>query len=860
MKKSLIEKLGKFNPMRPYVWELKITESEFRSLEEDLCGYTPNASHKEDALKMIVYIAEWYKRRYTCKAKKAYQQTFGGTKPDLETAWQTLGIDEQYLYRGENGQKLTLYSTFILSGLAVKFERQKNERSFLRALCRVYNDEDESFDRVVDSNHSTAFKESIAKGHCLRHFLEAIITSKEMADEALPYAKEDIDDSETEVTLLIELIREINYEVNKSKFRYEWIVTAIPGDSLMSRKLHLWLNPEEKGKLHQLLRMERLKKWGFAEPENMRYIQLGVRYWNGNAVVKEPDFHHPDLYYRNTGDASIGFICEKENYAVCRNVPVVAFDRIQLIAWQEDGTELSNPVQEDTVDFDAMQLYRLAEGEDDWTSRVSNQKETALLFADNWEIADTSVDKLYERKTFYNKKVGEGNGMSWCYIQTSVTIKDDAETRTYYNRQGYDHIVARRYDDTISYVADGKVMWHHADDEESPETVTPISLIFGKKDIIAYHTESKDGEEDQCQVGEIELCEYKRNGNYTPWTEADAPAYGYVELRITVKGRPTLFKAFYLPQPITRDLEAKAIRYCNQKKEEQVYDDKANIEAAMRKRQVLEPTVIVNVGTETDRIAIPVYRPVCLKEIIYNDNLLKYAEEATYELPYILRTHMKVRSYGEHGFQAYDCALLSGLHKLIKEKRPNNPNAAWASSAAWEKGDTYQASAIDHNAPDFLLLKMGEKRQRELNGEDFYFWNYDQSQPLVKMPRKGVTSPQDWGMIFQSNKRNRTGKNFYPLYNEEDDDIFEDDGGEHFDNVSLVQCFKMAVEHELHFFTLTPLKNLTEEDFNEQLLVPLLEEYKGALPREIGMGVRRFIEEYDFTDKEKYYNIINQDK
>lgn len=209
---SLKDKLQRFNPKRPYVWELKITEDEFRSLEADLCGYTPDASKKDDALKMLVYLAEWYKRRYTNKAKKDYQKTFGDKKPDLEMVWKTLAIDNQYLYRGESEQKMFLYSTFILSGLAVKFERQKNEKPFLRALCRVYNKEDESFDRVVDSNHSIAFKESIAQGHSLRDFLEAIITSQDNVD-ALPFAKEDYDNPDTEVALLIELIREINYEL-----------------------------------------------------------------------------------------------------------------------------------------------------------------------------------------------------------------------------------------------------------------------------------------------------------------------------------------------------------------------------------------------------------------------------------------------------------------------------------------------------------------------------------------------------------------------------------------------------------------------------------------------------------------------
>lgn len=856
MQKSITDKLSRFNPQCPYVWELKITEDEFSSLEKDLCGYTPNETNKEDALKILVYLAEWYKRRYTNRTKKDYQKTFGGRKPNLDIVWTTLSIDDRYLYRGENGQKLYLYSTFILSGLAVKFERQKNEKPFLRALCRVYNEEDVSFDRIVDSNHSIAFNESVVQKHCLRDFLEAIIASKDNV-YALPYAKDDYDNPEIEVALLVELIREINSEVNKSKFRFEWIVTSIPGNNLITRRLRIWLNPEEKGKRHQLLHIDRLKKWGFTEPENMCYIRIGVRYWDGKNVIKEPNFHRPDIYYRNTGDKSIGFICENVDYVNCNKVPVQHFDKIQLITWSEDGTELPIPILEEEIDFNAMQLYRLEDGEDDWTSRVNNQKETSLLFSDKWIIANSSIDKDFERKSFYNSKIGEGDSVSWCYIHTSVTIECKDKTRTYYNRQGYDHIIAKRYNDTIDYTADGKVLYHYAEEEDSPETITSIYLIFGKQDIIAYHTETKDGEDDSCDETEIQLCEFKKNGNYTPWTEIETPKYGYVELRLTIKGKQTLFKAYYLPMPIVRNLESNTIHYHNIT-EKLVYDDKADIEESIRKRQVLEPTIMLNIGSKNSYVSVPVFRPVRLKEVCYDGKIQDYINDDVYELPYILHNHVVFHSYGENGYNEYNCSHLSGFHKLIKDKRPNNPNAVWASSAAWENGDSYKASEVDANAPDFLMIKMGEQVQNKLNNEEFYFWDYNKDHHLVRMPRREVTAPNDWGVIFQSNKRNRTGKNFYPLYNEVDDDIFDDDYVDHFENVSIIQCFNIAIEHELYFFTLTPLKKLSEEEFNTQLLLPILNEYEGTLPHDIYLGLRRFIEEFDFQEKDKYYNKITQ--
>jgi hypothetical protein len=311
-----------------------------------------------------------------------------------------------------------------------------------------------------------------------------------------------------------------------------------------------------------------------------------------------------------------------------------------------------------------------------------------------------------------------------------------------------------------------------------------------------------------------------------------------------------------LPKPIERDLEANTIHYYSNT-EALVYEDKIDIQNTINKRQVLEPTVLLNIGTKASYVSVPIYRPLKLREIIYDNRILDYVKDGAYELPYILHNHIVLHSYGENGYKEYNCAFLTGVHELIKEKRPNNRNAAWASSAAWEKGDKYRATEIDINAPDYLMVKIGERMQKELNKEDFYFWDYDQEHPLVKMPRRGVTTPEAWGVVFQSNKRNRTGKNFYPLYNEEDDDIFDEDGEDHFENISIIQCFKIALEHELYFFTLTPLKNLSEEEFKNKLLFPILKDYNGAPPSEICVGLRRFVEEFDYQDKDKYYCILN---
>ena len=199
---------------------------------------------------------------------------------------------------------------------------------------------------------------------------------------------------------------------------------------------------------------------------------------------------------------------------------------------------------------------------------------------------------------------------------------------------------------------------------------------------------------------------------------------------------------------------------------------------------------------------------------------------------------------------------------IVHEKESNSKTETTIADSGMEKGEMDMIEVEKEKNQELLVLG---KKYNEINlaynqvlDNIKAMKEYDQNHPLVKMPRRGVTAPDDWGVVFQSNKRNRTGKNFYPLYNEEDDDIFEDDSEDHFENVSIIQCFKIAIEHELYFFTLTPLKNLSEEEFNKQLLLPILKEYDGTPPPEICNGLMRFVEEYDYQDKDKYYSKINQ--
>lgn len=114
--KQLIEKLQAFNPNLPYIWQMRLTKADYGEIAGIIAGKRLDLTTKDDALLSLVYIAEWYKREYTNRNKDGYKTVFGGGKPDLKQIWDTLGIDQKFLYEGETG-KLRLYSTLYLAVL-----------------------------------------------------------------------------------------------------------------------------------------------------------------------------------------------------------------------------------------------------------------------------------------------------------------------------------------------------------------------------------------------------------------------------------------------------------------------------------------------------------------------------------------------------------------------------------------------------------------------------------------------------------------------------------------------------------------------------------------------------------------------
>lgn len=870
MQKSIIDKLSRFNPQRPFIWELGITNDEFIHLKGEICQSTPDLNKKEDALKSLVYLAEWYKRKYTNSNQTGYLDAFHGVKPNLEKIWNTLGVNHDFLYQSKDGKNLYLHSTFILSGLAIKFEYQRDETPFLKKLCTIFNASDEErmvddpFESIVDKSHSIAFGCSMGlRGHCLREFFNAIINSTHW-----PYAQEDIDNDDTQIRALVERIRTINNDVKRSKFRLEWIINASAGDNLITRKLRLWLNPEENdSKKRHLLRHDWIQeKWGLNNPGELRYISIGLKYYLDDHLVQDADQCHPEMMFRNTGSSEVGFIGDVEDYSLCNRVPVQHFNKVVIICWDEDGIE--HEIITEQID-DAMQFYRIDKYEDLWTDRTSPQKETALLFSKEYSIADVSNDKDFEVKYFYNKKYGEGESVNWCPINVSVTIqnKNGKLLDPFLNKQGYSKIIPQLYHYDIQYNEEGKLTWRHYDEDDVTETTGFISFIYKKEDIRIRFSKEKENEGNEDVEYEIispDSIQFKSdNGTYIEWDKDNQPQLGVNYLRVYARdrlinkdGKP--YPIFYLPGGISRDCHNSIISYY----EGDILiekDCKDDIDASIRRRTILNPCIVVSIRSKDDVIDIPIYQPTLIKEICYEGKIIRYnGSDDSFVIPYIKKDSLEIHDYSEDGYISYPCRNLVGLHQLILRKRPNNPNAGWASSAAWENGDSIPARELDTDAPEWLFLNFGDRRQSRIETKgSFYFWDYDKDKDEVRIPSRIITVPDQWGLIFESQRNEKLLQNHYPLMNEEDDDDWDDDGVDHYANVDVVKCFNMAIKHNLYFFTFTPLKKLFIEQFRSQLMDPIL--ISENKTEEQIKGLLRFADEFGYESlKERIIVELNK--
>lgn len=726
---------------------------------------------------------------------------------------------------------------------------------FLKGLCRIYHGENYTLENLDEASRAAAFRESIKRQHSLYEYMKEILNGE------MPFHEDDLQDAASDVNRFVATIKAANDEILKVKFRFEWQVIFSPDYTFMTRRLNLWLKPEEVGGgLHQYLRYDRVHLWGVPNPEKQLHLFIYIRFKRGDEVIEPSTMENPIITYLNHSvNDFVAFGVEKG--VLIKNIPTSRFDKIEIVVKDDDGNEYLAQTQNTT---EYIQLWRQGDYGEAWSSTQNTQKETAVLFSNRCNLKDETFSEEVYRKRFRDQKFGTTDTWNWIYIYDCVSFLDEqGKEINLYNRIGYDQVTTRIYTDTIRYVGGGKVKHYYIDDPDISDEyeVDELPLIFGWEDVIVRHFATKDDilHAQPEEETEAEMIEFKQeNGRYAEWTKMDEPPYGEVTLRVTIKGKPLLFTVVYLPRmdkasPIKRDFESTLIRYKNVDGTEAELQDEIPMDG-----NPLSPTLPVRYGEDESYYEVDVYRPTLLKEVMLDGKIIEYLnDEEKLNLPYIFKDRVQLNDFSEKGYQAYECRNLSSIYSQDFINISGNPSVGEAALNAWRNDNHYVGKLLDAMTPESLVVCFGNDQEHSSwKDEQALYWNYDEkTEPEPINPDEDADS-KSTGVIFQDIS---TTENLQcNLGTDIDNDPWAWEDIDESVTESLLKCFEVANHYGTYFFLMKPLRNMERDKVVSEIYEPLLEKRNGTLTPEDKQGLLRFSEESGFDWQEFNIHIDNE--
>lgn len=813
----LFQRIDEMDLKRPYVWRLRISEGEFDALEAAV------EAERTTPLQNVVYLAEWYKRRYDGGRARPVREF------DCASLFSDSGIDQaNNLFETENGNKVWQYSIFVLGGVAIPFELGKRDTRFLKELCRIYYGEEGDVDRLGgrDRGRAIAFRESVRRRGSLYEFVQAALS------DGKPFAEDDLSDDKSQVNLFLKRIEHANDEVLKSKFDLEWVIGYERAAAYMTRKLRLTLKPESLGGLnHQYLKFERVRQWGIARPEICKRLLIGVRFYQDREIVAEPDFAKPILEFATTGNAATGFVAwQTERRSRKIDAPTGRFNAVEIVAKEDAGAEHSVEV------FKLepwMQVFRVPDKYNEWTSQHCAQRESALICPSDFEILEAGVPAEIQRKSFWAKGETPSERFQWRPIVDKVIFHtSDGQEIALYNRQGYDQIVAWPHRELLRY-RDGLVCYSEESEDEIEETLLP--LVFGRQDLIVRHFETRNDLQEDPDGAEFEeedkKIEFLDRGAYREWTDAEAPHQGKTILRVTVKGVPRRFVVYFLPIEITRNCDRGEIT-CG----DEVLSDRI-----VRDGSPTEPVYCKSFGSDSAFVSLEIWRPTKHKEIIRGDKVVRYVEDGeSASVSYVLKDDLVIHDFSENGFREYRCSDIGSVYRLPFFDPTNDSHLQAYESAV----SVRVADALDDRAPDWLEVNLSARFAKDETVK-LYYWDYLPGSVLREVEDDSVCQGDD--VVFHG-LRDYKGISVFACRISEPNP-FSDTGDAL--RANLVGCFEMATEHRVYYFLMQPLRE-ANIDLLKDLYEPLKAKRGGRFSEEDRLGLFRLAEEFGFDWGKKY--------
>ena len=808
-----------------YVWELRLTEDEFLQLENEISRSIAAAKSqkhlftRENALYTIVYVAEWYKRRYngldtdkdTCVVKldDNCKQLWGNSIYDSNT----------YVYDASSNpdkpSRQWIRSLYLMGGLALQQELNRvNDDRFLVELCRLYHGESTDIMSIDDRTRSIPFQCSITEKHSLFHYIASILKGD------YPFAKEELDDPQSLANQFIQRINDANIKAQKEKFDFEWVVIYNGLHASASRNLKVKLRPEEiGGKLANYISFERAKRyWDIPNIENVGKLSFDLSFIDKGRVVQLPNFKQPFMTFEYS-DEGFDYAGDIDRIYY-QNVPIGDFTDIQV--WVKYGDEIKAIGA--PISFPGyIQIYKNPKDNRTWTSHRIAGVESAVLLSPRCRIKSQKEGYQCENLNYVNKNK-QSEPVSWCPIYATVTIVNgDGQEVQLRNAIGKYQLLVKRYSDTIRYINSVQVDHTYIFNNTSPDR-DRIPVLFGWEGLELLFYSKEDAEAESVPLSECTIEWSQANSRYISLQQQEPPL-GKCTFRVTwdKKAQTQNLNVFYVPfakegdaYPLWRDLENQYIR-CNV---EGFQDMSVPYE---KNNQPVDDVVEYRLGTDDDYVMLQIYRPIAISELYRGNRLIDYIDEDVVSLPLLSASEYSIRRFDK-----------DGVHRLIPIVDDTNVLLGGFASTTPLNAALYTRSHQENSIKYYIT------KENTGGTSQWYAWDYC-SEPIP------VENPDAWkgdGIVFESYKDVEYIRECVrPVYKQTSFFAIYPPKGV----LSDVDCFDIISDHRTYYILFRPMQQLAaRKNFVKELFIPLVQKRAGMLKDADYTNLYRYAREFLF--------------
>ena len=812
---KVLERISGLDLNKPYFWTLRIDEDEYVSLREYVKAELERdkgIAIRTNSLRIMAYIAEWYKREYD-GANSPVEMKLDST--DLSQLWKSSGIDIDRFVASDNGSHRWLYSIYVLGGLAARYEMNRaDDGRFLRKLCRLFHGED--IEISVGDQNALAFRKSISEKQSLFGYLREIFNGK------MPVAESDMSAGSLFAGFRDMIVNANIRSLTKTdKFQISMGLSIITESEMARRVLSIRMRPEEVGAgCHCYIRYDRMLAWGFKDPDVILWLKMSLRFLYHGELVKDTDFSKPARQWNHTGWRDSGMLCRGEAVFHYNDVPCSRFDMVEFVMLASTG-------EEQTIgkwSYAGYAEFHLSDPRSCfWTSKSGGRaKSTGVMFDDVWSpVPSIRLERFVLIDA--DDHVSESH-VNWIRVEAPFALTNGViTTETFYPKEGIQKLALKRYTNLIEYNPEGTFRVTAAGNEEYQ-----LSVIFYRNDVMVSITD-----ENGDRFVFPDMVEFMEGGQYYAWTEERKPKGGIVRLRVAIGDRKFMASVVLLTpldsvHPTVRDLDTRRLLY-RSGGEIKIEEDKLFF--SDRPMKVSE-TCLITEGKVN--VYLPLLRPLTFRQWIM-DGRSAGAIDEIFLLPWILRDRVRLVSLTSEGIEEYDCSRL-------KHWDASDRNFPYL----WTEGKSIPATQSDADAPEWLMLILGDKPPRKAT--DYIFW--DMKTGSVPYERFLPYNFSETGIGFKNPDSISSPEYPYPYLHEDsfdwgDDDGWGDEQGEKEDipSSSEIEAFLVACKYRSYFFIFPQLIDIEQKELKDKLLEPLRQHDGGRISEIHLKGLERLTQE-----------------